>query len=65
MTRTAKPKYRIVGEPAAGTFTVGQFLDDNLDMDAEEIDAIRSLEVGDKVTLGGGAGGEYTIKRVS
>lgn len=64
MTRIPHPKYRIVGEPAAGTFTLGQFLDDNLDMDVQEIEAIRNLRKGSSVTLGGGAGGEYTIKRV-
>lgn len=65
MSRIAHPKYRIVGEPKAGTFTIGEFLDDNLDLDAQEIDAIRDLEKGQEVTLGGGAGGTYTIRRVS
>jgi len=38
---------------------------DNLDMDAQEIDSIRDLEKGQAVTLGGGASGTCTIRRVS
>jgi hypothetical protein len=65
MTRIAHTKYRLIGQPEAGTFTIGEFLDDNPDLDASEIDAIRSLKKGREVTLGGGASGEYTIRRVS
>lgn len=63
MTRSI-PKYRLVGEAAAGTFTLGQFLDDNPDLPLDDLDRIRGLERGDSVTLGGGAWDTYTIRRV-
>ena len=75
----ADPLYVIVGETEDEPFTLAQFVADNRsqarpearyaadgdDFDEHELDAIDALAVDATVTLGGGAGGTFTIRRVS
>lgn len=53
------PEYRLDGE----TVDLDGFIEDN-DLDEDEVDELRSLQPGQRFTLGGGAWAEVYVERV-
>jgi hypothetical protein len=63
-TTNQEARYALPEEQACAPFTLAEFCESNPDLDPADVAAVACLDLGEWVTLGGGACAAFRIARV-